>query len=102
MGDRGKMTGEWLAHCQACSVPEFACVFNRSGIRYDIVTGYLSDELAWKEIAYWVDAAASGAWDAYESVGDFRKLLLWNVGCLYGRNATELCFRNSCGIVGDV
>ena len=57
MGDRGKMTGEWLAHCQACSVPEFACVFNRSGIRYDIVTGYLSDELAWKEIAYWVDAA---------------------------------------------
>ena len=42
MGDRGKMTGEWLAHCQACSVPEFACVFNRSGIRYDIVTGYLS------------------------------------------------------------
>ena len=47
MGDRGKMTGEWLAHCQACSVPEFACVFNRSGIRYDIVTGYLSDELAW-------------------------------------------------------
>ena len=22
LGDRGKMTGEWLAHCQACSVPE--------------------------------------------------------------------------------
>lgn len=57
MGDRGKMTGEWLAHCQACSVPEFASVFNRSGIRYDIITGYLSDQLAWKEIASWVDAA---------------------------------------------
>lgn len=27
LGDRGKMTGEWLAHCQACSTPEFACVF---------------------------------------------------------------------------
>lgn len=54
--DRGKMTGEWLAHCQACSVPEFASVFNRTGIRYDIVTGYLSDELVWKEIASWVDA----------------------------------------------
>ncbi|MDR3246460.1 MAG: arabinose isomerase, partial [Prevotellaceae bacterium] len=39
MGDSGKMTGEWLAHCQACSAPEFACVFNRAGIQYDIVTG---------------------------------------------------------------
>lgn len=57
MNDRGKMTGEWLAHCQACSVPEFASVFNRSDIRYDIITGYLSDELAWNEISSWVDAA---------------------------------------------
>ena len=32
------MTGEWLAHCQACSVPEVACVFNRLGLRYEIVT----------------------------------------------------------------
>lgn len=54
--DRGRMTGEWLAHCQACSVPEFAGVFNRAGIRYDIVTGYLSDEFVWKEIACWVEA----------------------------------------------
>ena len=42
MGDRGRMTGEWLAHCQACSVPEFASVLNRAGVRYDIITGYLS------------------------------------------------------------
>ncbi len=41
LGDRGRMTGEWLAHCQACSVPEVACVFNRLGLRYDIVTGYI-------------------------------------------------------------
>src|SRR5215471_8838445 len=27
LGDRTKMTGEWLAHCQACSVPEIANVF---------------------------------------------------------------------------
>lgn len=57
MNDRGKMTGEWLAHCQACSVPEFASVFNRSDIKYDIITGYLSDELTWNEISSWVDAA---------------------------------------------
>lgn len=56
MGDKGEMTGEWLAHCQACSVPEFASVFNRAGARYDIVTGYLSEEYVWKEIASWIDA----------------------------------------------
>ena len=57
LGDRGKMTGEWLANCQACSVPEFACVFNRAGLRYDIVTGYMSDRQAWNEIEGWIDAA---------------------------------------------
>lgn len=57
MGDRGKMTGEWLAHCQTCSLPEFAGVFNRADIRYDIVSGYISEECVWKEIAAWVDAA---------------------------------------------
>ena len=41
IGDRGIMTGIWLEHCQACSVPEIASVFNRSGIDYDIITGYL-------------------------------------------------------------
>ena len=57
LNDRGRMTGEWLANCQACSVPEFACVFNRAGIPYDIVTGYLKDESVWVEIGQWLDAA---------------------------------------------
>ena len=57
LGDRGKMTGVWLEHCQACSVPEIASVFNRSGIRYDFVTGYLQDEDAWREIEAWTEAA---------------------------------------------
>jgi L-arabinose isomerase len=57
LGDRGKMTGIWLEHCQACSVPEIASVFNRSGISYDIVTGYLDDPSVWTEINAWVDAA---------------------------------------------
>jgi L-arabinose isomerase len=56
MGDRGKMTGEWLAYCQACSVPEIACVFNNAGLNYDIVTGWLDDTAAWKEIADWLAA----------------------------------------------
>ena len=57
LGDRGTMTGIWLEHCQACSVPEIASVFNRSGIQYDIVTGYLQDEEAWREIGTWTEAA---------------------------------------------
>ena len=57
MSDRGDMTGEWLAHCQACSVPEIACVFNRSNLQYDIVSGYLTDEGTWKEIEEWLAAA---------------------------------------------
>ena len=56
LDDRGKMTGEWLAHCQACAVPEFTSVFNRAGILYDIVTGYLSEEFVWQEISSWVEA----------------------------------------------
>lgn len=57
LGDRVKMTGEWLAYCQACSVPEIAYVCNKSGIRYDIVTGHLQDDEAWLEIKNWVEAA---------------------------------------------
>jgi L-arabinose isomerase len=56
MGDRGKMTGEWLAHCQACSAPEIANVFNYAELRYDIITGFLEEERSWKEIEDWCSA----------------------------------------------
>ena len=61
IGDRGKMTGLWLENCQACSVPEIAAVFSRSGIQYDFVTGYLHDEEAWDEIKAWTEAATVAA-----------------------------------------
>jgi L-arabinose isomerase len=57
LGDRGVMTGVWLEHCQSCSVPELACVFNRAAIDYHVVTGYLQEDEAWQEIQDWVDAA---------------------------------------------
>ena len=57
MGDRGKMTGEWLAHCQACAVPEFINVFNRAGIDYHLLTGYLGDGATKTEIGEWISAA---------------------------------------------
>ncbi len=57
LGDRGLMTGIWLEHCQSCSAPEIACVFNRAGIPYHLVTGYLEDTAAWRAIEEWVEAA---------------------------------------------
>jgi L-arabinose isomerase len=58
LADRTKMTGEWLPYCSACSVPELANVFNRTGIAFHQVTGMIDgDEEGWQEIAEWVEAA---------------------------------------------
>ncbi len=58
LGDRTEMTGEWLAYCQACPLPEIANVFQRSRIPFHQVTGMLADDPpAWSEIQDWMDAA---------------------------------------------
>jgi L-arabinose isomerase len=58
MRDRGRMTGEWLAWCQACPAPEIANVFRRCGIPFFQVTGMLEDDAqAWSEIEDWLAAA---------------------------------------------
>lgn len=57
LGDRGRMTGMWLANCQACSAPEIASVMKRSGHRCTFVTGYLDDPTAWRQIEAWLAAA---------------------------------------------
>jgi L-arabinose isomerase len=56
LGDRGKMTGIWLENCQACAVPEIASVFNRTGIRFHLITGFLNDPRVWAEIGDWTAA----------------------------------------------
>jgi L-arabinose isomerase len=58
-------TGEWLANCCACCVPEIAGAFARSAIPFRQVTGMLEaetdvrepSESAWAEIAEWCAAA---------------------------------------------
>ena len=69
-------TGEWLAQCVGCCVPEIANAFNRSGIEFHLVSGLLglertpaislADEVtarhpealaAWEEIHGWIRAA---------------------------------------------
>ncbi len=57
LSDRGLMTGEWLAHCQACSVPEIANVFNRADIEYHLLTGYLGESRTNNLLGEWVRAA---------------------------------------------
>ena len=58
MDDRTKMTGEWLAYCSACPVPEISNVFKRTGIKFFQVTGMLhNDEECWNEINQWIEAA---------------------------------------------
>lgn len=71
-------TGEWLAHCGACPVPEISNAFNRAGIPFRVVNGLLgltetpaaslANEQtaeraeairAWKEIEEWIEAAAA-------------------------------------------
>jgi L-arabinose isomerase len=69
-------TGEWLAHCNACAVPEFSNALARAGVPFRVVSGLLgleqtpaislADEVthrrpealrAWGEIEGWVRAA---------------------------------------------
>jgi len=57
MTDRTRMTGEWLAFCSPCPVPEIANVFRRVGIRFHSITGMLrQDPVVEREIAEWVAA----------------------------------------------
>ncbi len=55
--DRTAMTGEWLAFCSACPVPEIANLFARARIPFHQVTGVQSEDETWHEIEEWLAAA---------------------------------------------
>lgn len=71
-------TGEWLAHCNACVIPEISNAFNRCGIEYEIISGLLGlsetpymslteentqdapeAKRVWHEVEEWVKAAGA-------------------------------------------
>ena len=53
-------TGEWLANCSACCVPEISNAFERAGVYFNVVSGTLhGDENAWTEIEEWCHAVAA-------------------------------------------
>jgi L-arabinose isomerase len=56
--NRTAMTGEWLAYCSSCPVPEIANVFRRTDVPFFQVTGILHDDPeCWQEIGDWMQAA---------------------------------------------
>jgi L-arabinose isomerase len=70
MNNRTAMTGEWLSFCSACAVPEIANVFNRTGIKFNQITGMLhNDPECWNEIAEWIEAAKVKEIMAYNRMG---------------------------------
>jgi len=69
LNDRTKMTGEWLAFCAACPVPEIANVFKRADIPFEQVTGTLNDQQTWQEIEQWVEAAKVANMMSHNTLG---------------------------------
>ncbi len=58
IADRTAMTGEWLAYCSACPVPEIANVLRRLEIPFHQVTGILhGDDACWSQLEEWLQAA---------------------------------------------
>jgi L-arabinose isomerase len=52
-------TGEWLANCSACCVPEISNAFARARVPFHVVSGTLHGQDAWDEILSWCRAAAA-------------------------------------------
>lgn len=50
-------TGDWLAYCGQCPVPEVGNVFRRAGIPFRSVSGWLRQKSAWDRIEQWIAAA---------------------------------------------
>jgi L-arabinose isomerase len=70
MNNRTAMTGEWLAFCSACPVPEIANVFRRSNIPFYQVTGMLNnDPNVWDEVEEWIAAAKVAHMMYYNRMG---------------------------------
>ncbi len=58
MVNRTAMTGEWLAYCSSCPMPEIANVLRRLDMPFHQVTGMLHDDPeCWQQLEEWLRAA---------------------------------------------
>jgi len=65
-------TGEWLANCQACCIPEISNAFARCGIDFHVVTGLLGLDIQPKgAVANEVTAEHPAAIAAWEDIGNW-------------------------------
>ncbi|GGG74789.1 arabinose isomerase [Edaphobacter dinghuensis] len=70
MTSRTAMTGEWLAHCSSCPMPEIANVLTRLDMSFHQVTGMLYDDPeCWNEVEEWLRAAEVGSALAHSRLG---------------------------------
>lgn len=70
LGNRTRMTGEWLAYCGGCPVPEISNVLQRAGIPFHQITGVLDGrDACWREVDDWVEAARVAAGLAENRMG---------------------------------
>lgn len=77
MTSRTAMTGEWLAYCSSCPVPEITNVLKRLEIPFQQVTGMLHDDPeCWIQIEQWLKAA--------EVINTLRHSRLGLMGHYYG------------------
>ena len=84
LGDRVTMTGEWLAYCGSCPVPEMTNVLRRLEIKFLQVTGMLEqDPVAWDEIEDWMRAAGVAKKLSHSPPRPDGPLLRRDAGCFY-------------------
>lgn len=69
LADRTAMTGEWLAWCAACPMPEIANLFARAGWSFRQENGTLNDPCTRTAVAQWAQAARVQATLARARIG---------------------------------
>jgi L-arabinose isomerase len=70
MTSRTAMTGEWLAYCSSCPIPEIANVLVRLGIGFHQITGMLhGDSQVQQDLDSWLKAAAVAKSLAHSRLG---------------------------------
>ncbi|HJA65134.1 MAG TPA: L-fucose/L-arabinose isomerase family protein [Candidatus Mediterraneibacter cottocaccae] len=80
-------TGEWLAHCGACPVPEISNAFHRAGINFRVVNGLLG-------LDYTPDISATNEVTSHrpEAVSAWKKIEEWVRAALVKKNLREAHF----------
>ena len=95
--DRTAMTGQWLAYCSACPVPEIANVLMRARIPFHQVTGVLNEAETWRGDRGVAGGGARAFRASLGAAGTDGPLLQRHARHHDRRDAGLDCFRHACG-----